>query len=53
MKEPHFDHKMILAYNIAVMYLSIHMQCSFERDESEVKRNYLYNMHKICNVVWQ
>ena len=24
-----------------------------KRDESEVKRNYLYNMHKTCNVVWQ
>ena len=24
-----------------------------ERDEFEVKRNYLYNMHKTCNVVWQ
>ena len=23
-----------------------------KRDESEVKRNYLYNMHKTCNVVW-
>ena len=24
-----------------------------KRDECEVKRNYLYNMHKTCNVVWQ
>ena len=24
-----------------------------KRDESEGKRNYLYNMHKTCNVVWQ
>ena len=24
-----------------------------KRDESEVKRNYLYNMHKTWNVVWQ
>ena len=24
-----------------------------KRDESEVKRNHLYNMHKTCNVVWQ
>ena len=24
-----------------------------KRDESVVKRNYLYNMHKTCNVVWQ
>ena len=24
-----------------------------KRDESEDKRNYLYNMHKTCNVVWQ
>ena len=24
-----------------------------KRGESEVKRNYLYNMHKTCNVVWQ
>ena len=24
-----------------------------KRNESEVKRNYLYNMHMTCNVVWQ
>ena len=24
-----------------------------KRDECEVKRNHLYNMHKTCNVVWQ
>ena len=24
-----------------------------KRDEFEGKRNYLYNMHKTCNVVWQ
>ena len=24
-----------------------------KRDESEDKRNHLYNMHKTCNVVWQ
>ena len=24
-----------------------------KRDECEVKSNYLYNMHKTCNVVWQ
>ena len=24
-----------------------------KRDESEGKRNHLYNMHKTCNVIWQ
>ena len=32
----------------------IYIRPSYRKgDESEVKRNYLYNMHKTCNVVWQ